>query len=223
MPDHGQWVVGGGHVFRAATYIGDLETVTSTMVTSLGCPINPLRWSLWSQPSTLLGDRPCNEGIQTSPGLRPRVPPVGRRCVRSVLVTAPLTPEPSATSRAVPPPLTVAAAVVGVEALLLVGYAVVLLPAVTSARVVMGVTTPVFFILYGVALAFCAWKLRALHSWARSPLVLAQLIQLGVAWSFRGGPSTGVAVGLAVLSLVALAGIFHPASLEALADRPDDR
>jgi len=137
-----------------------------------------------------------------------------------VPVTAPSTPEPSK-SRSVPPPLQVAAAVVGIEALLLVGYGAVLVPAVSSARLAMGVTTPVFFALYGVGLAFCAWKLRALHSWARSPLVLAQLIQLGVAWSFRGGASTGVAVGLAVLSAVALAGIFHPASIDALADHPD--
>jgi hypothetical protein len=45
---------------------------------------------------------------------------------------------------------------------------------------------------------------------------MAQLIQLGVAWSFRGGDSTLVAVALAGVALVVLVGIFHPASLRAL-------
>ena len=48
--------------------------------------------------------------------------------------------------------------------------------------------------------------------------VLAQLIQLGLAWSFRGDPTTLVAVGLAVVAVLVLAGIFHPASLEALSE-----
>ena len=55
-------------------------------------------------------------------------------------------------------------------------------------------------------------------SWARGPAVLAQLIQLGLAWSFRGDPTTLVAIALAVVALVALAGIFHPASTHALTD-----
>ena len=80
----------------------------------------------------------------------------------------------------------------------------------------MGVTTTVFFLVYGAGLAFCAWRVTRLESWARAPLVLAQLIQLGVAWSFRGGSSTPVAVGLALVAVLVIAGIFHPASLDAL-------
>ena len=124
----------------------------------------------------------------------------------------------SSAPSSVPPPLKVAAALVGVEALLLIGYAVVLVPAVNTSRLAMGVTTPVFFVLYGAALAFCAWRMFRRHSWARAPLVLAQLIQLGVAWSFRGGASTPVAVVLAVLAVLVLAGIFHPASIDALSE-----
>jgi len=110
----------------------------------------------------------------------------------------------------------VAASLVAVEAVLLVGYGVVLVTAVRSERLAMGVTTPLFFLLYGAGLAYCAWAVTRLHSWARAPLVLAQLIQLGVAWSFRGGTSTLVTVTLALVALVVLAGVFHPASLEAL-------
>ena len=118
----------------------------------------------------------------------------------------------------VPAPLLVAAAVVAVEGVLLIGYALVLLPAVRSDRLAMGLTTPVFFIVYGAGLAACAWTLTRGRSWARAPVVLAQLIQIGVAWSFRGGASTAAAIGLAVLALVVLAGVFHPASLQALGD-----
>ena len=115
-----------------------------------------------------------------------------------------------------PAPLLAAASVVAVEGVLLIGYAIVLLPAVTSRRLAMGLTTPVFFIVYGAGLVACAWTLTRGRSWARAPVVLAQLIQLGVAWSFRGGASTVAAVGLAVLAVLVLAGLFHPASIEAL-------
>ena len=118
----------------------------------------------------------------------------------------------------VPAPLLVAAALVVVEALLLVVYGVVLLTDIHAARLAMGATTSVFFVLYGVGLAGCAWALRGPRSWARAPIVLAQLIQLGVAWSLRGGSTTVASVVLAVLAVLTLAGIFHPASLRALAD-----
>ena len=57
-------------------------------------------------------------------------------------------------------------------------------------------------------------------SWARSPVVLAQLIQLGLAWSFRGGETTWIAIALAVVAVVVVAGVLHPASIEALSDDP---
>jgi hypothetical protein len=117
-----------------------------------------------------------------------------------------------------PGPLLAAAALVGVEAVVLAGYGLVQLTALTASRATMGVTTTVFFVGYGVALGVFAWALRRPVSWARAPVVLAQLIQLGVAWSFRGGSTTVVAVPTAVLALLVLAGIFHPASLAALAD-----
>ena len=115
-----------------------------------------------------------------------------------------------------------AAGLVGVEAVLLVGYGVVLIPSMHSERLAMGVTTPLFFILYGAGLAFCAWSVVRLHSWARAPLVLAQLIQLGVAWSFRGGTSTAVAVVLAVVAVVVLGGVLNPASLRATEEDHDE-
>jgi dolichyl-phosphate-mannose--protein O-mannosyl transferase len=112
----------------------------------------------------------------------------------------------------------VAASLVAVEGGLLALLAVVELASLSSARLTMGLTTSVFFVVCGAALLLCAVLLHRRVSWARSPAVLAQLIQLGLAWSFRGEPTTWVAVGLAVVALVVLAGIFHPASLDALAE-----
>ena len=117
-----------------------------------------------------------------------------------------------------PAPLTVAASLVAIEALIFVGLAITELAVLQADKAVMGATTSIFFLVYGAALALCAWGLSRLRSWARAPIVVAQLIQLFVAWGFRGGQTTWVAVGLAVVALVVLAGIFHPQSMDALAD-----
>ena len=79
-------------------------------------------------------------------------------------------------------------------------------------------TTAVFFLGYGAGLLLCAWQLTRRASWARSPVILAQLIQLGLAWSFWGGDTTLVAIALAVVALVVGAGVLHPDSMRALAD-----
>ncbi|QNN51940.1 hypothetical protein [Nocardioides mesophilus] len=117
-----------------------------------------------------------------------------------------------------PTALLVAAAVAAVEALLLAVYGVAELVALSGDRLTMGLSTSVFFLGYAAGLAFCAWAVTRGSSWARAPIVLAQLIQLGVAWSFRGGSSTPLSVLLAVLALVVLAGLLHPASIAALDD-----
>ena len=96
----------------------------------------------------------------------------------------------------VPPPLQVAAALTGLEAFALLLQAVSLLPALEGQRLAMGLTTVTFFLVYGAGLAWCALQLRRRRSWARSPVVFAQLIQLGVASSFWGGPTTYVAVAM---------------------------
>jgi hypothetical protein len=120
----------------------------------------------------------------------------------------------------VPAPLKVAASLAAVEAVLLLLYAVVELFSLSPGKEAVTLTTSVFFALYGGFLLYCAWGLVVGRSWTRSPVILAQLIQLGVAWSFRGGSTTLVAVVLAVVALVVLVGMLHPASIEHLADEP---
>jgi hypothetical protein len=113
--------------------------------------------------------------------------------------------------------LTVAASVAGIEAAVLVVQGLVLLPALHGERLAMGTTSVLFFVVYGVFLAYCAWQLYKLHSWARAPVVLAQLIQALVGINFWGGSTTPVALVAVVAALITLAGIFHPSSLAALA------
>jgi hypothetical protein len=129
----------------------------------------------------------------------------------------------SAQSTDTPAPLVVAASLVAVEGLLMLVLAVLELASMDSDRVALGLTTAGFFVVYGVGLMLCSWALGRRRSWARSPVVLAQLIWLGMAWSLRGGDSTWAAVGLAVVALVVLAGVLHPASIDALADRPEEQ
>jgi hypothetical protein len=117
----------------------------------------------------------------------------------------------------------VAALLAAVEAVICVGLAVTELAVLQADKAVMGATTSIFFLVYGAALALCAWGLSRLRSWARAPIVVAQLIQLLVAWDFRGGQTTWVAVGLGIVALGVLGGIFHPRSIEALADRDQRR
>jgi hypothetical protein len=132
------------------------------------------------------------------------------------VTTPPQPPLPAPDQGPRPAPLVVACALAGLEAAALVVLGVVELVALEGTKLTMGITTALFFALYGAGLGVFAWLLHRLESWTRAPVVLAQLIQLGVAWSFRGTPA--VAVLLAVVAAVVLAGIFHPASLRALAD-----
>ncbi len=116
-----------------------------------------------------------------------------------------------------PAPLTVAASLVAVEGIVLVLLSVAEIANLSGSRLTMGITTAAFFLGYGAALVLCGVLLARAVAWARGPTVLAQLIQLGLAWSFRGEPTTWIAIALAVVALVTLAGVFHPASLDRLA------
>jgi hypothetical protein len=112
--------------------------------------------------------------------------------------------------------LVVAAAVVALEAvtLLAVGGSVVL--GSERGRLVLDVTTTAFFLLYGCGLLVCARGLVLARRWARAPVVLAQLIQVLVAWSFLPGETRWVAILLAVSAVAVLAAVLSPAATRAL-------
>ncbi|MEI7058658.1 hypothetical protein WBG06_22740 [Nocardioides sp. CCNWLW239] len=74
-----------------------------------------------------------------------------------------------------------------------------------------------FFLLCAAAIGWCTFMFWRLESWSRAPLVLVQLIVLGLAWNLR--EDLAVAGGLALVAVVALAGVFAPPSIAALEDR----
>ena len=120
-----------------------------------------------------------------------------------------------------PPPLVVAAGLAGVEGLLLIGYGVLEAANLHADRAAMGVTTSLFFALLGGLLVACSWLVARGRAWARSPIIVAQVMFLGLAFNFLGGSTTWVSVGLGVAALVILGGLLHPASIQALTDDQD--
>lgn len=116
-----------------------------------------------------------------------------------------------------PPLLVVAAVLAALEGLVLLGYAVLEVAHTNAGRVGLAVTTAIFFALMGGALVACAYGLWQVRSWARSPVVVVQLITLLTAFSFVGDDTTPVAVVLGAVSVAVLVCLLHPRSIEAMA------
>lgn len=108
---------------------------------------------------------------------------------------------------------------VALEGLLAIGLAVAEAVDIDRDRWVNGLTTAIFLAAYGAGLLLVARGLSRVKSWSRSPAVFAQLIQLGVGWSFWGGDTGWIALVLAASAVVALIAIFQRASIEALVDK----
>ncbi len=130
-------------------------------------------------------------------------------------------PDPSAVASEtrLPRLLVIATFLVATQGCFFVAYAILEVLHISSNRVAMGVTTSIFFAAYGALLLASALAFSRRDGWARSPVVLAQFITLLVAWGFRGGETTMVAVVLGAIALVTLVGVFAPSSAEALADQ----
>lgn len=109
-----------------------------------------------------------------------------------------------------------AAVIVALETLALFAFSGLELAHINADRRIVALTSSVFFFLYGAGLGVCAVGLVRHRRWARSPVVLAQLISLGVAWSFKGGETTWVSVGLAPTAIAVLVLVLHPSSTEVL-------
>ncbi|MBJ7358406.1 hypothetical protein [Nocardioides sp.] len=113
--------------------------------------------------------------------------------------------------------LTVSAALTALEGAALLVYAVLELANVNADRASVAVTSAVFFAITGGGLVLCAAGLARARSWARSPVVVAQLITVLTAWSFVGGETTWVAAVLATVSVAVLVCLLNPRSTAALA------
>ena len=120
-----------------------------------------------------------------------------------------------------PPPLVVAASLTALQALALAALGALELANLQAVRLTMGLTTTVFFLGAALALAWCAWSLWKVRRWARGPVVMAELIQLGLAWNLWGGGTKPLSVALAVGALVVIAGLLHPATTAVLEEDPE--
>ena len=109
-----------------------------------------------------------------------------------------------------------AAVAVAMESAAVLVFGVAELTKVNPDHPSVAVTSGGFFLLYAVGLALAARGLLRLRSWARGPVVLAQLIQLGVAWSFRGHDTNWVAVLLAVPAIGVLVVTLSPRTTDFL-------
>ncbi|MFI5425505.1 hypothetical protein [Aeromicrobium sp. UC242_57] len=121
---------------------------------------------------------------------------------------------PSGTAKTL---LIVAAAIVSLEALTFAVLAVLELVNVTSGRVGFGIGVTLFFLVFSAGLFWAAWHVARGDSRARSPLVFAQLIGLGLAWNFKAD-SVAIALAVAVPAAVALACLLAPPVTRALSD-----
>lgn len=120
-----------------------------------------------------------------------------------------------------PTALRIAVGLVVLEALVLVGFAVLDITDAGPGRRPSAVGTAVFFVLYAGGQVVAARALLGLARWARGPLVLTQLIQLGLAWGVRTS-SPFVAAVLAVVGAVVLGCLLSPASTRSLVRQGDD-
>ena len=111
-----------------------------------------------------------------------------------------------------PPTIVVAAVLLALEGLLGLGYAGVALATVRMPRAVVGVGVTILMAVFGLLLLVVARGVFLGRRWSRGPAIVAQLILLPIAWSFRGGMTTWISITLAVLAIAALVGLLHPRS-----------
>lgn len=139
---------------------------------------------------------------------------------------SPDTPEPDPTTRSpyspygTPAALATAAGLTVVQGLLTAMFGIAELVNLDRDRLVMGLTTSLFFLAYGLGLLACARGLYVVRTWARGPVLISQLIWLGLAWNFKDGDTWPVAVALALGAVLVLAGVLHPRSIAALENAP---
>lgn len=110
--------------------------------------------------------------------------------------------------------LRLAGAFVAIESLLLVLVAVLGLIAPSNIGVALGLG--VLYVVSAIGLALAGVGLWERRSWGRAPVVLAQLVILGVAWDVHQD-APAVAIGGLLLGVAVLVCVLHPASTRALA------
>lgn len=112
--------------------------------------------------------------------------------------------------------LRLAACLVAGQGLVLVAVAGVELASLNASRVGLALTTAGFFLVCGLGLAWAGRGLWTAESWSRGPVVAAQLLVLGVAWSTRSLP--WLALLLAAWAVLVLVLVLRRSATEALGE-----
>ncbi|WP_344813973.1 hypothetical protein [Microlunatus aurantiacus] len=92
------------------------------------------------------------------------------------------------------------------------GYGVLELLATRASRAVVGSGAAIILLGYAVLLIAVARGVFRGRRWSRAPAIATQLIQLPVAWSFRGGETTWFAALLGAVSLTVIVCLLLPSS-----------
>lgn len=126
----------------------------------------------------------------------------------------PSVPAPkAATHRPRPPLLTAIAVVVGVEVLLLLAGAVYLVHGLVvegSRAPLAGLSVVLLAVVFAAGLAFCARGLLQRATWARSPLVVWQVLQVAAGLPAFTGGSPWLGAILVVPAVAVGIGLFLP-------------
>ena len=125
-----------------------------------------------------------------------------------------------------PLPLRIAALVVGLQSLILLGLSFEVFFDVSKENLRASTGVGVMLLVLGVGLGLAALGLLRSRNLARGPVMVAQLISLGLAWNlFRtdedlpGVELVGALIAAAAVIVLAL--MLTPSAREALADRPE--
>ncbi|MFT4166861.1 MAG: hypothetical protein QM650_16610 [Microlunatus sp.] len=89
------------------------------------------------------------------------------------------------------------------------------LVATEASRAVVGSGAAIILLAYAALLGVVARGVLRGRRWSRAPAIATQLIQLPIAWSFRGGETTWFAVLLAAVSLTIIVCLLLPGSTRA--------
>jgi len=91
-------------------------------------------------------------------------------------------------------------------------YGVLELIETRASRAVVGSGAAIILLAYGALLIVVARGVFRGRRWSRAPAIATQLIQLPIAWSFRGGQTTWFALLLAAVSLTVIVCMLLPSS-----------
>ncbi|MDX6277963.1 MAG: hypothetical protein QOJ72_2091 [Nocardioidaceae bacterium] len=112
--------------------------------------------------------------------------------------------------------LLIAAAVVWAESIVFGVLVVLDVADLSGDRLGFGIGSGVLLTIYGAGQAWAVWRVTLGDAWARSPVVVTQLIQLLLAWNLRNSDSKWVGVLMGVAAVIALVCLLAPPVTRAL-------